>query len=77
MRLLKRIIQICGIRHTRWTIVALAVGLIDLTADNVLAQKNANLPEESDAVMRYGVLLGIVVLIGLSAFLNPKRSHQA
>ena len=77
MKLLKRIIRNCGIRQSRWAIFALAVGLIDLMADNVLAQKKASLPEEGDTLMRYGVLIGIVGLIGVSAFLNPKRSHQA
>jgi hypothetical protein len=77
MKFLKRIIRICGIRHSRWAIFALAVGLIDLMADDVLAQKRANLPDEGDALMRYGVLIGVVGLIGVSAFLNPKRSHQA
>ena len=40
-----------------------------------MAQKQANMPDDEGLVIRYLVLLGVVVVIGLAAFLNPKRTH--
>lgn len=77
MKLLQRINRNCGIFQARWVVAALTVGWFDLLAGDALAQKRATLPEESDTLIRYGVMIAIVVLIGLTAFLNPKRSHQA
>ncbi len=40
-----------------------------------MAQKMANLPDDEGFLIRYGVLAGVVAVIGLAAFLNPKRTH--
>ncbi len=40
-----------------------------------MAQKRANLPDDEGLVIRHLVLVGVVVVIGLAAFLNPKRTH--
>jgi hypothetical protein len=34
-----------------------------------------SLPEDKDALIRWGIAAGIVIIIALPAFLNPKRSH--
>ena len=44
-------------------------------ANAAMAQKQANMPDDEGLVFRYLVLLGVVVVIGLAAFLNPKRTH--
>lgn len=53
----------------------MAVGVCHVLADAAMAQKRANLPDDEGLFIRYGVLMGVVVVIGLAAFLNPKRTH--
>ena len=40
-----------------------------------MAQKEANIPDDDGLIIRYVVLLGVVMVIGFAAFLNPKRTH--
>jgi len=40
-----------------------------------MAQKRANMPDDENLMMRYLVFAGVVVVIGFTAFLNPKRTH--
>ena len=53
----------------------MAVGVCHVLADAAMAQKRANLPDDEGLLIRYGVLMGVVVVIGLAAFLNPKRTN--
>lgn len=62
-------------RLLRWRTAVLAVGVCHVLADAAMAQKRANLPDDEGLFIRYGVLMGVVVVIGLAAFLNPKRTH--
>ena len=62
-------------RWVRWRTAALAVVLCHVLADPAMAQKQANMPDDEGLVIRYLVLMGVVVVIGLAAFLNPKRTH--
>lgn len=64
----------CG-RLVRWRTAVLAVGVCHVLADTAMAQQQANLPDDEGLLIRYGVLMGVVVVIGLAAFLNPKRTH--
>ena len=47
------------------------------TAAWSLAQKPAELVPDEEGMVRWGVTAGVVVVIGLTAFLNPKRSHKS
>ena len=58
-----------------WRTAALAVGVCHVLADVAVAQKEANIPDDEGLLIRYGVLIGVVVVIGFAAFLNPKRTH--
>lgn len=62
-------------RLVRWWSAVLAAGAFHFFADVAMAQKRANLPDDEGFVIRYGVLAAVVVVIGLTAFLNPKRTH--
>jgi len=74
MKLSKRNMQTGGLR--RWLMPALVAGFVGLLADQVWAQKRVPAPEDTGAMLRYGVALGVVVICGFAAFLNPKRSHK-
>ncbi len=64
-----------GGRLVRWRAAVLAVGACHVLADAAMAQKLARLPDDDGFLIRYLVLAGVVVVIGLAAFLNPKRTH--
>ncbi len=59
-------------------IPAATAGLIVLhtTAATAWAQKPVKPPEES-ATLQWVIALGVMVVVGIAAFLNPKRSHRA
>ena len=40
-----------------------------------LAQKEARMPEQDKGLIQWAIAAGIIILIGVVAFLNPKRSH--
>ncbi len=46
-----------------------------LSAACAWAQKRGRLGDDQDSLLRWGITAGIVVVIGLTAFLNSKRSH--
>ena len=46
-----------------------------MLADAAMGQKQANMLDDEGLVIRHLVLVGVVVVIGLTAFLNPKRTH--
>lgn len=62
-------------RWVWWRTAVLAAGMCHVLADAAMAQKRANMPDDEGLMMRYLVLMGVVVVIGLAAFLNPKRTH--
>ena len=64
-----------GGRFVRWRTAVLAVGVCHVLTDAAEAQQAANMPDDEDLLIRYGVLIGVVVVIGFAAFLNPKRTH--
>lgn len=58
-----------GLRLSAATMAAVGFAL------PAVAQKPARLPDEGGGALPWLVAGGIVVIICLSAFLNPKRSH--
>lgn len=65
-----------GVGRLRSGFVATAMVLaIHGTAANAWAQKQAGLPDDDQSLIRIGIAVGVIVIIGLPAFLNPKRSH--
>lgn len=57
----------------RWLVTAC---LVLANASTALAQKSARLPEEDGGLIQWAIAAGIVILISIPAFLNPKRSHM-
>ncbi|MBI4718302.1 MAG: hypothetical protein HY763_10890 [Planctomycetes bacterium] len=53
----------------------LAALFIHLGGSSAWAQRPAALPNEASALTPWLVAAGVAVVIGFSAFLNPKRSH--
>lgn len=51
---------------------ALAVQLLPAVA---WAQKPGRLADDEESLLRYGIAAGVVVVMGITAFLNSKRSH--
>lgn len=40
-----------------------------------MAQRSAKPPGDDSVTMQWAIAIGLLVVIGLPAFLNPKRSH--
>lgn len=59
----------------RWRTAVLVVAVCHVLADAAMGQKQANMLDDEGLVIRHLVLVGVVVVIGLTAFLNPKRTH--
>ena len=59
---------------TRTTVI---VGLLTsiILASPAMAQERATLPGEDGGALQWGVALGLAVVVLLTGFLNPKRSH--
>ena len=62
-----------GVRCRRPALVAmLAVHMLAVSAH---AQRNGKLPEEEGGLLQWCIAAGIVLVVCITAFLNPKRSH--
>jgi len=59
-----------------WFKTLLAAIVVQAVAVPAWAQKPAKLPEDESGVMQWVVAAGIAVVICVTAFLNPKRSHM-
>ncbi len=57
-----------------WWIAAGGLAM-HLTAATVWAQKRGRVPDEDSGWLQWGIAVGLAVVICVSAFLNPKRSH--
>ncbi len=59
-------------------VVGLATLGLHLTAAAAMAQKQARFTDEDgSSILPFAISAGIVVLICIGAFMNPKRSHLA
>ena len=56
-------------------LAVLAALLMHTLASSAWAQKLVKAPEDEGGVIQWIVTAGVVIVIGASAFLNPKRSH--
>ena len=55
---------------------AAALLVVHGTAASAYAQRlQEALPDDKDKWIRWGIAAGVIVIIALPAFLNPKRSH--
>lgn len=75
-RTIKRRIRGGGDLMRRAYRTSFAVGLlVHLAAPAAWAQAPGRLPNEDSGYLQWGIALGAAVVVLLSAFLNPKRSH--
>jgi hypothetical protein len=49
--------------------------VVHVAAASALAQQPARLPEGGSGVLQWVIAAGIGVIVCITAFLNPKRSH--
>lgn len=65
-------------RHcSRAIALGIAAGFLamDLMAATAWAQKQGRVPNEDGGWLQWGIAAGLVVVVCVPAFLNPKRSH--
>ena len=68
--------RVCRFVPSRRALVVIGMALaMHLSAACAWAQKRGRLADDEDSLLRWGITAGIVVVIGLTAFLNSKRSH--
>ncbi|MCO6438849.1 MAG: hypothetical protein J5J06_17275 [Phycisphaerae bacterium] len=59
----------------RRVLTMVAIPVLHLSAAAAMAQTPARLPDEEGVVVTWAIAAGIVVIVCLASFLNPKRSH--
>lgn len=60
----------------QWTITAtIALTSFVVSTSTAWAQKPSKPPGDDSVTMQWTIAIGLMVVIGVSAFLNPKRSH--
>ena len=65
-----------GVGGLKSGLVATAMVLVmHWTAADAWAQRSTGLGDDEGVILRWAIAAGVVVIIGLPAFLNPKRSH--
>jgi hypothetical protein len=62
------------VRHV-WLRTLVAAAVVHASALSAWAQKPTKPPEDDSGVLQWVIAAGIVVVICVTAFLNPKRSH--
>ena len=60
----------------RYWVAAGTLLAMHVTAGSAWAQTAVRLPEEDKGLVQWAVALGIIILICIPAFMNPKRTHQ-
>ena len=76
VRVIGRLRSACGwtgVRYRRPAVVAMLA--VHMLAVSARAQQTGNLPEEESGLLQWCIAAGIVLVICITAFLNPKRSH--
>lgn len=63
------------VKHV-WLKTIVAAVAVHAVAVSAWAQKPAKLTEDESGVMQWVIAAGIAVVICVTAFLNPKRSHM-
>ena len=68
--------RVCRLVPSKRAVVVTGMALaMHLSAACAWAQKTGRLADDEDSLLRWGITAGVVVVIGLTAFLNSKRSH--
>ncbi len=60
----------------RWIGVVTFALALHAGAVAAMAQRVTTLPDDEDGMLRWGIAAGIVVVVGIAPFLDPKRSHK-
>jgi len=55
--------------------VSIGLAGVFVAGTPVLAQTPSKVPPDESVTLQWVIALGVMVVIGISAFLNPKRSH--
>jgi hypothetical protein len=55
--------------------VMLTVFFVDLCGAWAFAQEPAKLPKDDKGILQWVIALGLAIVVLVSAFMNPKRSH--
>jgi len=62
----------------RWTSrIAIAGCACSVLTQPALAQEPARIPEAEGSVITWVVAVALILLVCVTAFINPKRSHHA
>lgn len=66
-----------ALRKLRRSSVSLGTAMVTVLAfaAPALAQRSAKPPGDESVTVQWAIAIGLLVVIGLPAFLNPKRSH--
>jgi hypothetical protein len=75
MKLLNRLVRVLVPRVLRACPVVVGLAAVHLASDHAWAQKSARLPGDGEGFLPWAVGGGIIVVICIAGFLNPKRSH--
>lgn len=76
MRVIGRLCSVCGwtgVHYRRPAVVAMLT--VHMLAVSAQAQPTGRLPEEEGGLLQWCIAAGIVLVVCITAFLNPKRSH--
>lgn len=55
---------------------AAMVSIVTAGASQALAQQYWSAPNKNKGALQWVVMLGVVILLSIPAFMNPKRSHM-
>ncbi|GAG39491.1 unnamed protein product [marine sediment metagenome] len=78
---MKRHLRTCGLGtlmrlRPTWVVAAGALAIHFSTAP-AWAQRPGHVVEEEGGLLQWGIAVGLAIVICVSAFLNPKRSHRS
>lgn len=82
IQVMKRHLRTCGLgtlmRLRRIWVVAAGALAIHFSTAPAWAQRAGRVAEEEEGgLLRWGIAVGLAIVICVSAFLNPKRSHRS
>ena len=76
LRVVGRLRSACdwtGVRYRRPAVVAMLT--VHMLAVSAQAQRTGKVPDEEGGLLQWCIAAGIVLVVCITAFLNPKRSH--
>lgn len=67
-----------GVKKTtsrrRWGLIAAGLA-VHLAAGTAWAQRASRVVDDDSGLLQWGITVGLAVVICITAFINPKRSH--